>query len=173
MSYVRRNLGLIVNLCERETVKKYLSGRVESASSYEKRGDCMNENLLEIKFYGLQGFRLIRHCVSEYIRKMLRDKPGLMEVALNEAVNNAIEHGKASIKLKLNVIAGKRLVVRVKDQGAGFPGQTLLAKDEKDFEFDESGRGIMIMKASADYVRYNRCGNEVLLVKHIEQEECG
>lgn len=77
----------------------------------------MNESLLEIKFTGLAGFKQIRHCVMEYVKARLQGQPSLMEVALNEAVNNAIKHGHAKVKLRLNVIAGKRLVVRVKDQG--------------------------------------------------------
>lgn len=128
----------------------------------------MNESLLEIKFTGLAGFKQIRHCVMEYVKARLQGQPSLMEVALNEAVNNAIKHGHAKVKLRLNVIAGKRLVVRVKDQGGGFAvNEQLTRMTTRVDNWQENGRGLMVMQASADYVRYNRRGNEVLLVKNI------
>lgn len=105
------------------------------------------------------------------------EKAGLLEVAVNEAVNNAIYSAEKSeqffVHVRLNCF-GRLLLVRVKDSGAGFGGNRTL-KDMEEMRDElfseagmyESGRGIMLMKAIFDQILYNRQGNEILLIKRI------
>lgn len=134
---------------------------------------------LEITFRSFDGFETIRSCLTKYVRENLRGNSGLMEVALIEAVNNAMKYGIAKngnriIHIKLRIQNGKRLIIRVKDHGPGFEANNRLkeinAEQENAFEkclYDESGRGLLIMNEAADLVTYNECGNEVLMVKAI------
>ena len=138
----------------------------------------MKNHLLEVTFKNYEGYRLIRHCLYEVLRKVMVDSGG-MEVALNEAVNNALIHGSCGIKnnsvtVKIDVIKEKRLIVRVKDTGSGF---TRKAESEKNAillesccsgTMEESGRGLHIMQMMTDYMRYNKLGNEILLMKKID-----
>lgn len=147
----------------------------------------MKKSILEFKFNYYGGFEKIRSFVGEYIRQVLSDRRPLLEVAVNEAVNNAFQHGLTGanggfVTLKVEVLEGKRLMVRVRDQGPGFPAQTMLEKLERSYGFaledvllKESGRGLLIMKAAADTIAFNRKGNEVLLVKRIAHKPdlCG
>ncbi|MDR3563980.1 MAG: SpoIIE family protein phosphatase [Negativicutes bacterium] len=103
----------------------------------------------------------------------LTGQPGMLEVGINEAVNNAVKavdsEGPVTVRIRL---LGRRLVVRVKDGGPGFDWQKRIAAaelvgDERECLFNENGRGIRIMLYSFDTVRYNRSGNEVLLAKRL------
>jgi len=100
----------------------------------------------------------------------------LLEVAVNEAVNNALRVSEqVGIKIKR---LGNKVAIRIKDDGpgflaaidnAGFINDPLL-EAEFDSKFDEireaeNGRGILMMKMFCDQVLYNAKGNEVLLVK--------
>jgi anti-sigma regulatory factor (Ser/Thr protein kinase) len=100
----------------------------------------------------------------------------MLEMAVNEAVNNAFGHnyfeGK-EVTIKINVIGYKKVVIRIKDTGPGFPGNKELAKlssiGESYFQnilMQESGRGIMCMIIATDYITYNKEGNEVMLLKN-------
>ncbi|WP_179295497.1 ATP-binding protein [Bacillus sp. FJAT-45350] len=130
----------------------------------------------EVQFSGLVGYQKIRESLAEFIKKSLPDNHFLMEVAVNEAINNAIKHGNANeevspITLKIRNINSK-CIVRVMHAGKGFPGNEQLQKLRKSEEnlfdeklYDESGRGLLIMDAAADYMIFNRQGTEVMLVK--------
>ncbi|HWR08005.1 ATP-binding protein [Sporomusa sp.] len=95
---------------------------------------------------------------------------GKVEIIFNEAVNNAFRQG-SKVRVKIRKI-GEKLILRVKDSGHGFAGNLLLHSlcsqdmdqlfDEK--LIDESGRGLLIMKAMADEVCFNHQGNEIMLV---------
>lgn len=130
---------------------------------------------LQISFHGQEGYRVIRHCVNEYISQILGPHCATMVIAFNEAVNNAIKYGEINgkniVTIKFTLLKGKRLVIRVKDHGTGFDLTKAYCDTSADqFEeivLAESGRGIPLMKAIADYVTYNKRGNEVLLMKKI------
>jgi len=101
-----------------------------------------------------------------------------LEVAINEAVNNAFYYcGRVHIKMRR---VGGRLIIRVKDFGSGFNIQQANAQLNKDMyekEFDEllegeGGRGILLMMLFCDKVIYNAKGNEVLLMKKIKSRKC-
>lgn len=131
---------------------------------------------LQISFHGHEGYKVIRHCVNEYIKKTLGNECAAMVVAFNEAVNNAIKYGgngANTVTIRFRLLRGKRLIIRIKDSGSGFAfaeSYCPAAKEEVPFEdiaWSESGRGIYMMRAIADYTVYNKRGNEVLLMKRI------
>ena len=80
--------------------------------------------------------------------------------ALIEACSNAIEHGNKLAKNKTVRVSvrmnGQRLVARVHDQGEGFDFQKYLSKTSPPDPLSERGRGILIMQAFTDEVRYSR-----------------
>ncbi|GAX90650.1 ATP-binding protein [Effusibacillus lacus] len=143
----------------------------------------MKKSIVAFTFNDYEGFQQVRSFVGEYIKQTLSDGNSLIVVAVNEAVNNAFKHGVAgnggSVTLKLEVFHGKRLIVRVKDPGPGFPVKEALLKLNnfrraalEDYLSDsdllkESDRGLFIMKCAADAIRFNAKGNQVLLVKKI------
>lgn len=121
---------------------------------------------------------MIRHCLYEVLRKVVVDS-GAMEVALNEAVNNALLHGCKGLRnmqvvVKVDVICGRRLIVRVADSGTGFVHDSRITDGQAGImnaranNMAESGRGLHIMQMLTDYMCYNRAGNEVLLMKRID-----
>lgn len=142
-------------------------------------GSSMYETTLT--FRTQEDYRQIREVVQEDIRKIVgREYSFLVEVAINEAVNNALNSNKGHkpVTLYIRVTSGNRLIIRVKDQGDGFDASKALEKisdsDDYLFEnklFDESGRGLSIMKSVTDKVIYNRKGNEILLMKHLGENK--
>ena len=143
----------------------------------------MRDRILELKFRELREFCYLRNGVAEYIHDALGNlsEPHsiLMEVAVNEAVNNALKHGNSGriaklITLKLYILNNTQLIVTVNDGGAGFPGnqrllelplkQCFISKDA----VKDSGRGLMIMESATDGLSYNSKGNEVTLIKNLK-----
>ncbi|WCK53930.1 ATP-binding protein [Aneurinibacillus sp. Ricciae_BoGa-3] len=133
---------------------------------------------LQFRFKDLGGFSCIRRCISEYIRQVLPEEGCMMDVAVNEAVNNAINNGRRSgekfITLKMRIMNGNKLIIRVKDEGPGFAArrtvETFSKQGSRLFDkglLDESGRGIKIMLTVADSILYNRIGNEVMIIKRV------
>lgn len=125
-------------------------------------------------------YRMIRETIQRDIQSILgANQSFLIDVAINEAVNNALKSNlkKQPVTIYLRVTPGRRLIIRVKDQGDGFNANEVLTKfsssqDEffEDKLFDESGRGLAIMKSASDKMFYNRTGNELLLMKYINHE---
>jgi serine/threonine-protein kinase RsbW len=92
-----------------------------------------------------------------------------IRLALEEALINAIKHGNRcdpAKKIRIRFQVGPdKADIRVADEGEGFdprriPDPTLDENLEK-----PGGRGIMLMRAYMDEVRFNARGNEVHLVK--------
>ncbi len=86
-------------------------------------------------------------------------------LCISEAVVNSIIHGnKNNVSKRVFITAnfdGKILKVKIKDEGEGF-----ILKDIKDpIEYcnikNETGRGIHIIKALADIIKYNKKGNSI------------
>ena len=92
-----------------------------------------------------------------------------IKLALEEGLSNAIKHGnrydpKKNVEVHLDVDS-ERTVVRIIDEGGGFdPGGVPDPTADENLE-KPTGRGIMLMRAYMDEVRYNKSGNEVHMVK--------
>jgi serine/threonine-protein kinase RsbW len=92
-----------------------------------------------------------------------------IKLALEEALTNAIRHGNRCdparhVEVEFE-IGRERSVIVITDQGEGFdlaavPDPTADENLEK-----PHGRGIMLMRAYMDEVRYNDKGNRVQLLK--------
>lgn len=121
-------------------------------------------------------YKYLRNGISDFIKDMIPDDSTLVEVVLNEAVNNAIKHGRnKKVMVRLKIQNNGLLVIRVKDRGKGFTvdetiqkvNETIRMKEINYTEFKESGRGLFIMQQVMDKVIYNKKGNDVLLVKNL------
>ena len=80
--------------------------------------------------------------------------------ALVEGCSNAIEHGNKYSKQKtVRVVVslnGRKIVAQIHDQGDGFDFRVYLSDTTRPDPLRERGRGILIMKAFTDEIRYSR-----------------
>lgn len=90
------------------------------------------------------------------------------ELLLREALTNSVVHGSLGDPRKriICVLRAKRgrLVVAVRDEGAGFDWRARW--DRQADPTDTHGRGVEIFRRYADAVRFNPRGNTVVLIKH-------
>ncbi len=113
---------------------------------------------------------VMRHCSTcgDYARRFNLN----FRVGLTEALSNAMLYGNANdpqkrVRIEVTVKV-EEVAVRVTDQGVGFdpttiPDPTLPGNISK-----SGGRGIFLMKALMDEVRFNDRGNSVTLVLRLE-----
>lgn len=93
-----------------------------------------------------------------------------IKLAVEEAINNAIKHGNKFDAAKVidirYEVGPEKIVVTITDQGEGFdPG--LLPDPTADENLEKpTGRGVMLMQAYMDEVRFSRKGNRVRMVKN-------
>lgn len=132
---------------------------------------------------GNEDYREIRNWLHDYLKKVMPSDHFLFEVAINEAICNSIANRQPDqqlhLELKIRMSNQKKLIIRMKDNGPGFPGNLSLHQHRHHPErlwtqerlLAESGRGLWIMDASADYLTYNEKGNELLLVKNLNDHE--
>ena len=133
--------------------------------------------------------------------KDLMDSIHLIEVALYEAIYNAIEHGNLDItrKKKENLVKNGKydeylrekiinqeyckkkvkiyfsvseniLSVRVEDEGKGFDWKKemeALVEEGKNRLGKYNGFGLKIIASAFDEIKYNRKGNKMTLIKHL------
>ena len=146
--------------------------------SLPARATCQDAwpKLLHLNGYG--DYQRLKGEIAAILAEVTGLPHSLQEVAVNEAIANALECRDAVsrqnwAKVRFNRI-GSRLVVRVKTSRMGFAGNALLkrlrAKPDELFSFgaDEGmGRGIPIMLSTTCRMLYNEDGTEVLLVWRI------
>jgi serine/threonine-protein kinase RsbW len=102
------------------------------------------------------------HCVGG-------EEPSV-ELALTEALNNAVVHGNRMDRHKLVQILcrcelGKGISVLVKDQGQGFDPNTVPDPTAAENIGADHGRGIWVMKSVMDEVSFECGGTEVRMWK--------
>jgi serine/threonine-protein kinase RsbW len=93
-----------------------------------------------------------------------------VEVALAEALNNAVVHGNRMDRQKLVQVLchcelGKGVSVVVKDQGQGFDPNAVPDPTAAENIGADHGRGIWVMKSVMDEVSFERGGTEVRMRK--------
>jgi serine/threonine-protein kinase RsbW len=92
-----------------------------------------------------------------------------IKLAFEEALTNAFKHGNGRDPLKtVEVrydIGDDKAVIVIVDQGAGFDLQAVPNPIADENLEKPSGRGLMLMRAYMDEVRYNDKGNEVYMMK--------
>jgi serine/threonine-protein kinase RsbW len=95
-----------------------------------------------------------------------------VELALREALNNAVVHGnrldaRKLVHIRVHCRVGKGISLIVSDQGQGFDPRTIpdpLAVENLEAEH---GRGIHIMKLAMDEVSFQQGGTEVHMCKRL------
>ena len=97
-----------------------------------------------------------------------------MELALREALNNAVLHGNRLDPGKLVHVycrceLGKGVSVVVKDQGKGFDPNAIPDPLAAENLRAANGRGILLMKSQMDEVSFEREGTEVHMRKRCSQ----
>jgi len=113
-----------------------------------------------------------RHCTtcSDYARRLNLN----FRVGLTEALSNAMLYGNGSDpqkRVRVEVDVGtKEVAVRVTDQGTGFDPSAVPDPTHPGNITKTGGRGIFLMKALMDEVRFNDQGNSVTLVLRFEGE---
>jgi serine/threonine-protein kinase RsbW len=93
-----------------------------------------------------------------------------VELALTEAVNNAVVHGnrmdhQKSVQILCHCELGKGVSVVVKDQGQGFDPNAVGDPTAAENISANHGRGIWLMKSLMDEVSFERGGTEVRMRK--------
>lgn len=119
-------------------------------------------------------------CLKQISIKLSENELILLEIAINEAMNNALKYGgdkgsDPAVTLSICLHSPQCLFIWIKDRGRGFSARQALATlSSEDYENDntegqwgESGRGLLIMERVMDQVRYNAKGNAVLLLKKL------
>ena len=120
----------------------------------------------------LTAAREVEKRVSDQVARYSYDEAArfAIKLAVEEGLNNAIKHGNRFDPTKMvevqYEINENRVSVTITDEGPGFD-----PADVPDPTADENlekpcGRGIMLMRAYMDEVRYNDIGNQVYFVKH-------
>ena len=108
----------------------------------------------------------INSIFSEY--KFSRKLYCKIYLSVNEAVNNAIYHGNSNNEEKLVTIDffndDTTFQFLISDEGRGFDFASIKDPTEKENIYNESGRGIFIMKKYADQVYFLENGTKVKLI---------
>jgi serine/threonine-protein kinase RsbW len=107
-----------------------------------------------------ENIELVQVVLKDALERLGMDEDGRhwVDVAVREAVANAIKHGNAQdpgkqVQVDL-AVEGDDLVIQVKDEGAGFdPGQLLDPRAPENL-LRPSGRGIFYMKSFMDEIHY-------------------
>jgi anti-sigma regulatory factor (Ser/Thr protein kinase) len=102
------------------------------------------------------------HCVNG-------EEP-IVELALREALNNAVVHGnrlnaQKLVHVRCRCAVGKGISITVSDQGAGFDWNAVPNPLSVENLTAEHGRGIHLMKRLMDEVSFDRRGTKVHMVK--------
>ena len=93
-----------------------------------------------------------------------------VKLALEEAVINAIKHGNELDDTKKVTIGfsidDNKAIITVQDEGEGFDPAALPDPTDEDYLMATSGRGVSLMRAYMDEVRFNDTGNEITMIKY-------
>ncbi len=93
-----------------------------------------------------------------------------IEIALTEALANAVEHGcehdpGKSVEVWVGCERERGLLIVVRDPGPGFNPDQIPSPIEGEQLFSEGGRGIYLINRLMDHVQYDRGGTEIRMRK--------
>ncbi len=93
-----------------------------------------------------------------------------VHLAVEEAFVNAVKHGnkgdsEKTVKLEYSVDSEK-VDIRMTDEGHGFNPEEVPDPRSDGNLFKPNGRGVLLIQAYMDEVRYNERGNEVFMVRY-------
>ena len=145
----------------------------DSQSQFSRKRS--RSSVLEVDSWMRSEVRAISPLVDRLIRLIEGSQcaPGeefAVELALREALNNAVVHGnredpETKVHIRCRCQPGKELSIVVTDQGKGFDFEKTVANSIATDPDSECGRGIPLMKAYMDDVHFKRGGSEVHMRK--------
>lgn len=97
-----------------------------------------------------------------------------IKLALEEALTNAVKHGNQNdphrtLTIRF-LVRPRQVVIAIRDEGVGFTPE-LLPDPTADENLElPNGRGIMLMFAYMTRIRFNDAGNEVWMLKSLDEE---
>ncbi len=98
-----------------------------------------------------------------------------IKLVLEEALTNAIKHGnKFDPKRYVDVevaVKGDLLVMKVRDEGAGFDHERLPDPTLQERLMKTSGRGVFLIRQLMDEVNFHNGGREIHMVKKLSREQ--
>lgn len=99
-----------------------------------------------------------------------------VEVALYEALANAVEHGcehdpDKHVEVCVACDESRGMLVIVRDPGAGFDPESVPSPVVGENIFSDHGRGIFLINSLMDEVRFERGGTEIWMVKTPKNDE--
>ncbi|HEV8485765.1 MAG TPA: ATP-binding protein [Blastocatellia bacterium] len=93
----------------------------------------------------------------------------LVLMALDEAIVNAIKHGNGGDARKaVNIVAelsAREACFTVSDEGPGFARENVPDPTDPSRLLEPNGRGLFLINHIMDEVCYNKCGNEIRMIK--------
>jgi anti-sigma regulatory factor (Ser/Thr protein kinase) len=103
----------------------------------------------------------------------LADHQAELEIALREALANAVFHGNRSdadkkVLVRAYCDPSKGLVIAVRDEGPGFDPAKVPDPRQEDRLHLTHGRGIFLMRELMDHIEHRKGGREVVLYKKFE-----
>jgi serine/threonine-protein kinase RsbW len=153
---------------------------VDGRSGFQAQfaGGRMNGSLLEIDAWIPSEMKAISPLVDRLMRLIegSRCAPGeepSVELALREALNNAVVHGNRMdahklVQVRCRCGLGKGVSIIVRDQGQGFDPNAIPDSLAVENLEAEHGRGIHLMKVAMDEVSFERGGTEVHMRKGLK-----
>ena len=105
---------------------------------------------------------------------MSKNTKGEIEIAICEALANAVIHGNheqksKSVRISCRVEPSHCVSIVVRDQGSGFDPCAVPDPTSPENLGAEHGRGILMMKAFMDEVHFEKGGTEVHMVKNCDR----
>ncbi len=99
-----------------------------------------------------------------------------LEIALREAVANAVIHGNRNLRdkrVQLRCYGAPQggVMILVRDEGPGFDPEEVPDPRTAERVFLDHGRGIFLMRELMDHVEHRKGGREVLLYKSLDKND--
>jgi anti-sigma regulatory factor (Ser/Thr protein kinase) len=153
-----------------------LNGAADSQARFSRKNPA-SSSVLEIDSWMPSKVQAISPLV-ERLMLLIEDSQGVLgeefgvELALREALANAVVHGnhehpEAKVHIRCRCCPGKEISIAVTDQGKGFDFEKTAGDRLMSDPVSEHGRGIQLMKAYMDIVRFERGGSEVHMHKRL------
>jgi len=130
-----------------------------------------------INIVGTTVREIMQHIEESYGSEIDEEILFELRVVLNELIVNAIIHGnKADLRKKIRITSGltrdRRAYIVITDDGEGYDYKYILEKCNElpnmvCNHLSESGRGILIVKSLCEQIRFNKNGNEVMVIKKL------
>lgn len=122
----------------------------------------------------------IRNIVSvqNFIEQLTNDLPeklfGKVNLAVVEAVNNAVLHGNQRDRKKKVVVEAKmdenKLTISVSDEGEGFDFKNIPDPTLPQNIMKQTGRGLYLMKVLSDHLEFQKNGSLVTMSFSLKSE---